>query len=170
MVSAVNTAGQSANSAVASATPQSVVVPTSDLVLQYRAGDTNAQDSQIKPYFNIKNLGSTAVNLSDLKIRYYFSKEGSAAMDSAIDYAQVGGANIQRTFTDSYVELSFTSGAGSIQAGGQTGDIQLRMYKTDWSNFDETNDYSFDPTKTSYQDWNKVTLYQGGNLVWGIEP
>ncbi|WP_175623717.1 MULTISPECIES: glycoside hydrolase family 6 protein [Paenibacillus] len=170
VVSAVNTAGQSANSAVASATPQSVVVPTSDLVLQYRAGDTNAQDSQIKPYFNIKNLGSTTVNLSDLKIRYYFSKEGSAAMDSAIDYAQVGGANIQRTFTDSYVELSFTSGAGSIQAGGQTGDIQLRMYKTDWSNFDETNDYSFDPTKTSYQDWNKVTLYQGGNLVWGIEP
>ncbi|MCW3795253.1 glycoside hydrolase family 6 protein [Paenibacillus sp. LS1] len=170
VVSAVNTAGQSANSAVASATPQSVVVPTSDLVLQYRAGDTNALDSQIKPYFNIKNLGSTAVNLSDLKIRYYFSKEGSAAMDSAIDYAQVGGANIQRTFTDSYVELSFTSGAGSIQAGGQTGDIQLRMYKTDWSNFDETNDYSFDPTKTSYQDWNKVTLYQAGNLVWGIEP
>ena len=53
------------------------------------------------PYFNIKNLGSTAVNLSDLKIRYYFSKEGSAAMDSAIDYTQVGGANIQRTFTDS---------------------------------------------------------------------
>lgn len=104
VVSAVNAAGQSANSAVASATPQSVVVPTSDLVVQYRAGDTNAQDSQIKPYFNIKNLGSTAVNLSDLKIRYYFSKEGSAAMDSAIDYAQVGGANIQRTFTDSYVE------------------------------------------------------------------
>ncbi|MFX3651315.1 MAG: glycoside hydrolase family 6 protein [Paenibacillus sp.] len=170
VVSAVNTAGQSANSAVASATPQSVVVPTSDLVLQYRAGDTNALDSQIKPYFNIKNLGSTAVNLSDLKIRYYFSKEGSAAMDSAIDYAQVGGANIQRTFTDSYVELSFTSDAGSIQAGGQTGDIQLRMYKTDWSNFDESNDYSFDPTKTSYQDWNKVTLYQDGNLVWGIEP
>jgi cellulose 1,4-beta-cellobiosidase len=44
------------------------------------------------------------------------------------------------------------------------------MYKTDWSNFDESNDYSYDPTKTSYQDWNKVTLYKGGTLVWGIEP
>ncbi|OAX50777.1 glycoside hydrolase family 6 protein [Paenibacillus sp. AD87] len=170
VVSAVNAAGESVNSAAASATPQSVVVPTSDLVLQYRAGDTNAADNQIKPYFNIKNVGNTAVNLSDLKIRYYFSKEGTAAMDSAIDWAQVGGDNIQRTFTDSYVELSFTSGAGAIQAGGQSGDIQLRMYKTDWSNFDETNDYSYDPTKTSYQDWNKVTLYKGGTLVWGIEP
>jgi cellulose 1,4-beta-cellobiosidase len=170
VVSAVNAAGESANSAAASATPQSVVVPTSDLVLQYRAGDTNAADNQIKPFFNIKNVGNTAVNLSDLKIRYYFSKEGTAAMDSAIDWAQVGGANIQRTFTDSYVELSFTAGAGSIQAGAQSGDIQLRMYKTDWSNFDESNDYSYDPTKTSYQDWSKVTLYKGGTLVWGIEP
>eukprot|EP01113_Clastostelium_recurvatum_P009919 TRINITY_DN14840_c0_g1_i2.p1 TRINITY_DN14840_c0_g1~~TRINITY_DN14840_c0_g1_i2.p1 ORF type:complete len:816 (-),score=-14.65 TRINITY_DN14840_c0_g1_i2:149-2596(-) len=170
VVTAVNTAGESVNSAAASATPQSVVVPTSDLVLQYRAGDTNATDSQIKPYFNIKNVGTTAVDLSDLKIRYYFSKEGTAAMDSAIDWAQIGASNIQRTFTDSYVELSFTSGAGSIQPGGQSGEIQLRMYKTDWSSFDESNDYSFDPTKTSYQDWSKVTLYQGGNLVWGIEP
>ncbi len=170
VVSAVNAVGESANSAAASATPQGVVTPAGDLVLQYRAGDTNATDNQIKPFFNIKNNGTTSVNLSDLKIRYYFSKEGTAAMDSAIDWAQIGGANIQRTFTDTYVELSFTAGAGSIQAGGQTGDIQLRMYKTDWSNFDETNDYSYDPTKTSYQDWDKVTLYEGGVLVWGIEP
>ncbi|WP_186331878.1 glycoside hydrolase family 6 protein [Paenibacillus xylanexedens] len=170
VVSAVNAAGQSANSTVASATPAGVVVPTSDLVVQYRAGDTNATDNQIRPLFNIKNLGSTAVNLSDLKLRYYFTKEGSAAMDSAIDWAVVGAANIDRTFGDGYVELSFKSGAGSIAAGGQSGDIQLRMFKTDWSNFDESDDYSYDPTKTSYQDWNKVTLYQGGSLVWGIEP
>ncbi|MGQ8870712.1 glycoside hydrolase family 6 protein [Paenibacillus sp. TSA_86.1] len=170
VVSAVNAAGQSANSTVASATPAAVVVPTSDLVVQYRAGDTNATDNQIRPLFNIKNLGSTAVNLSDLKLRYYFTKEGTAAMDSSIDWAVVGAANIERTFGDGYVELSFKSGAGSIAAGGQSGDIQLRMFKTDWSNFDESNDYSYDPTKTSYQDWDKVTLYQGGSLVWGIEP
>lgn len=170
VVSAVNAAGQSANSTVASATPAGVVVPTSNLVVQYRAGDTNATDNQIRPLFNIKNLGSTAVDLSDLKLRYYFTKEGSAAMDSAIDWAVVGAANIDRTFGDGYVELSFKSGAGSIAAGGQSGDIQLRMFKTDWSNFDESDDYSYDPTKTSYQDWDKVTLYQDGSLVWGIEP
>ena len=58
-------------------------------------------------------------------------------MDSAIDWAVVGAANIDRTFGEGYVELSFKSGAGSIAAGGQSGDIQLRMFKTDWSNFDE---------------------------------
>lgn len=170
VVSAVNAVGESIDSSVASATPESVVAPSGDLVLQYRTGDTNATDSQIKPNFNIKNIGNTPVSLSDLTIRYYFTKEGTADMDSAIDWAPVGSENIQRTFTDSYVELSFTTAAGSIQPGGQSGDIQLRMYKTDWSNFDETNDYSYDPTKTSYQDWEKVTLYKDGILVWGIEP
>nr|WP_243735251.1 glycoside hydrolase family 48 protein [Paenibacillus turpanensis] len=173
VVSAVNSAGESANSAEASATPEGDVVtppPTGDLVLQYRAGDTNAGDNQIKPQFNIKNNGTEAVKLSDLKIRYYFTKEGEADMASWIDWAQVGGSNIDRTFTDSYVELSFKEAAGSIPAGGESGDIQLRMSKTDWSNLDESNDYSFDATKTSYADFDKVTIYQNGTLVWGTQP
>lgn len=169
-VSAANSAGESANSAAVSATPSGGSTPTGNLVVEYRAGDINATDNQIKPFFNIKNNGTTAVNLSDLKLRYYFSKDGSQSMESWIDWASIGVANIQRTFNDTYVELSFTSAAGSIQAGGQTGEIQLRMAKSDWSNFDETNDYSFDPTKTAFADWNKVTLYQNGMLVWGVEP
>lgn len=178
VVSAVNSAGQSANSSQVSVTPQGTVnPPTGNLVLQYRAGDTNPMDNQIKPFFNIKNTGTTAVNLSDLKIRYYFTKDGSQSLSSWIDWAQIGGSNIQMTFSnasgtnaDTYIELSFTSGAGSIPAGGQTGDIQLRIAKSDWSNFNELNDYSFDATKTSYTDWNKVTLYRSGTLVWGLEP
>lgn len=140
------------------------------LAVQYRAADTNAADNQIKPHFNIKNNGTSAVNLSTLKLRYYFSKDGSAPVSTWIDWAQIGGENIQRTVTDTYVELGFSSGAGSIAAGGQTGDIQLRMSKSDWSNFNESNDYSFDPTKTAYANWDHVTLFQNGTLVWGIEP
>nr|WP_281891103.1 glycoside hydrolase family 6 protein [Paenibacillus sp. YYML68] len=173
VVSAVNSAGESANSQQVSATPKSTTTPPpplGNIVLQYRAGDTNAMDSQMKPQFNVKNTGTTPVALSDLKIRYYFTKDGSAAMSSWIDWAQVGGQHIQRTITDSYVELSFAAGAGSIAAGGQTGDIQLRMASSDWSNLDETNDYSYDGTKTSYTSWNKVTVYKNGELVWGMEP
>ncbi|WP_261807985.1 glycoside hydrolase family 6 protein [Paenibacillus sp. N3.4] len=176
VASAVNSAGESLNSAQASAIPQGTP-PTSNLAVQYRAADTNVNDNQIKPHFNIMNNASTAVNLSDLRIRYYFTKDGTQAMNSWIDWAQVGGTNIQITFvsatginTDTYVELSFTSGAGSIPAGGQSGDIQLRMSKTDWSNFNQLNDYSFDGSKTSYANWDKVTLFQNGTLVWGIQP
>lgn len=175
VVSASNSAGESANSVQASATP-AAAVPTS-LVLQYRAGDTNATDNQVKPYFKIKNTGTTAVNLSDLKIRYYFTKDSNQTLNGVIDWAQVGNSNVQVSFangtgtnTDTYVELSFTSTAGSIAAGGQSGDIQLRIYKSDWSNFNEANDYSFDATKTAFNNWDKVTLHQGGTQVWGIAP
>jgi hypothetical protein len=53
---------------------------------------------------------------------------------------------------------------------GQTGEIQTRFAKTGCSSYTETGDYSFDPTKTGFADWTRVTLYRNGVLVWGIEP
>jgi endoglucanase len=170
VVSAVNGVGESAESVEAGASPQPVTIPSGSVKVEYRAGDSSATDNQIKPHFNIKNTGAAAVDLSELKLRYYFSKDGVAAMSAWVDWAVVGASHIQSTFSDSYVELSFTAGAGSIPAGGQSGDIQLRMAKSDWSSFDEANDYSYDPTKTAYTEWDHVTLYQNGTLVWGVEP
>ncbi|XID91915.1 lytic polysaccharide monooxygenase [Paenibacillaceae bacterium WGS1546] len=176
VVSASNSAGSSPNSAQASATPTGGG-SADGLIVQYRAADTNAADNQIKAHFIIKNTGSSAVDLSELKLRYYFTKDGSAAMNAWIDWAQIGASNISTAFgaasgtnADTYVELSFASGAGSILAGGQSGEIQLRMAKADWSNFNENNDYSYDGTKTAYTDWDKVALFQSDALVWGTTP
>lgn len=134
-------------------------------------------DNQIKPHFNIKNNGASAVSLSGLKIRYYFTKDGAQTLNGAIDWAQLGAANITLAFgtanaaaADSYVEVGFTSGAGNLQPGEQTGDIQLRLFKSDWSHFNENNDYSFDASKTAYSLWDHVTLYQNGTLVSGVQP
>ncbi|GMK42592.1 hypothetical protein PCCS19_56520 [Paenibacillus sp. CCS19] len=177
VVSASNNMGSSANSSQASAAPTGGTSTSNGLIIQYRASDTNASDNQIKASFIVKNTGSTAVNLSTLKIRYYFTKDGTAAMNGWIDWAQIGSSNVSITFgsvtgtnADSYVELSFSSAAGSILASGQSGEIQLRMSKSDWSNFNESNDYSYDGTKTSYADWSKVVLYQNGTVVWGTTP
>jgi hypothetical protein len=49
------------------------------------------------------------------------------------------------------------------------GDLQMGAAKTDWSNFVETNDYSYGANAT-YADTTKVTVYVYGNLVWGTEP
>ncbi|WP_246070563.1 cellulase family glycosylhydrolase [Paenibacillus kobensis] len=181
VVSATNAAGTSANSSQASASPSAGSTGggtgTGNLAVQYRAMNTNATDNTISPHFNIKNNGTSAVSLSTLKIRYYFTKDGAQALNAFIDWAQVGNSNITTVFgsttgsgADTYLEISFTAGAGSIAAGGQSGDIQARIAKADWSNFNETGDYSFDPTKTAYANWSKVTLYQNGTLIWGTQP
>ena len=44
------------------------------------------------------------------------------------------------------------------------------MQKSDWSNYTQTGDYSFDASKTNYTDWSNITLYRNGVLVWGTEP
>ncbi|MFC5472155.1 glycoside hydrolase family 6 protein [Cohnella suwonensis] len=178
VVSASNSAGESANSSQASATP-SGGGGTSTLVAQYKLNNSNATDNQIYANFNIKNTGTTAVSLSNVKLRYYFTKDSSAGQNFWCDYAQVGTSAVSGSFAtvspaatgaDTYLEISFGSAAGSIAAGGQTGDIMIRIAKSDWTNFNEADDYSFDGTKTSFADWNKVTLYQSGTLVWGTEP
>ncbi|RKP48994.1 hypothetical protein D7Z26_21315 [Cohnella endophytica] len=176
VVSATNSAGTSGDSSQVSATP-SAGGGTGTLVAQYKASNTNVTDNTIGATFNIKNTGTSAVSLSGVKLRYYFTKDGTASLNAYVDYAQVGAANVSGAFasatgtnTDTYLELSFSAGAGSIAAGGQTGEIQIRIAKSDWSNFNEANDYSFDGTKTAFADWNKITLLQGGTIVWGTAP
>jgi hypothetical protein len=147
------------------------------LRLQYRAADTNAGDNQIKPHFNIVNTGTSAVPLNELKIRYWFTREGTQNQSFWCDWAAISGAcsNVSGSFvqvsgSSFYLEVSFAAAAGSIPAGGQSGEVQTRFAKSDWSNYNESDDYSFDPTKTAFADWTRVTLYRNGVLIWGVEP
>src|SRR4030095_1060611 len=151
------------------------------LKLQYKAADTNAGDNQIKPHFNIVNIGASAVPLSELKIRYWYTREGTVGQNFFCDYSAINGClkhvtgtfvqvSPARTGADFYLEVGFNTAAGSVAAGGQSGEIQARFAKTDWSNYNETGDYSFDATKTAFTDWDHVTLYRNGALVWGTEP
>ena len=171
----------SAASTAVSATTQAGSPPPTGLSGQYRNYDAAApNDNQIKPGLSLVNHGTTAVGLSTVTIRYWFTGEPGATTYSLwCDYALVGCANITRqvvalstprTGADHYLEVGFTSGAGTLGAGASLGDAQLRLNKTDWSPFTESNDYSWSGTQTSYGDSTKVTVYVNGALVWGTEP
>ncbi|WP_392970878.1 glycoside hydrolase family 6 protein [Streptomyces sp. LN245] len=150
---------------------------TSGLKAQYKNNDSSTGDNGIRPGLKLVNGGSGAADLSKVTIRYWFTGESSSAgYQTFCDWAQLGCSTVKtsvsavspsRTGADHYLEVGFTS--GSLAAGADSGDLQLRMAKSDWSNFDESNDYSRG-AGTSYADAAKVTVYVSGTLVWGTEP
>ncbi|MBN1695918.1 MAG: endo-1,4-beta-xylanase [Spirochaetales bacterium] len=156
------------------AVPGSTTVPTlppgfvdGEIAIQYMCSEKSSSASQIKPQINIINGTNDGFSLSDLKVRYYYTKEGSSAEEFTTDYAVIGSGNVTGTFHDGYVEIGFSSGAGTLDAKTQTGQIQIRINKADWTAYDQTNDYSFDASYTSFAVYDRITLYRNGTLLWG---
>jgi hypothetical protein len=151
-----------------------------NLKVQYRTPDTNAGDQAVKPHFQVVNTGTSPVQLSQLTIRYWYTIDTPVdAESSQCDYAQLGCNNIllsnatvspARTGADRYFQVGFQPGAGNLAGGAATGEIQVWFHKNSWGTYAENGDYSYDPSKTAYADWNRATLYQNGTLVWGTEP
>ncbi|QMW04693.1 cellulose binding domain-containing protein [Spirosoma foliorum] len=132
----------------------------------------------IRPYLTLVNEGSTPVPYSELTARYWFTAENFAGINTWIDYAQLGNSTVQlkyvvldqpRNGALGYIEYSFTSAAGNLAAGGNSGPIQSRFANTDWTDLTETDDYSF-KAQSSYAENDRITLYRNGTLIWGTEP
>jgi endoglucanase len=178
-VKATDAAGNlsAASTAVTGTTQAGGGTGTGAVKVQYKNNDTSPGDNQIKPSLQLVNTGSTPVTLPTVTIRYWFTSDGGApTFTTNCDYAAVGCASLTqkvvtmptaKTGADHYLEIAFTS--GSLAAGASTGDIQNRLNKTDWSNFNETDDYSH-ATNTTYTDTPKITVYINGTLTYGTEP
>jgi len=155
--------------------------PNPNLKVQYLAADTSTMGQAVKPHYKVLNAGSSAVPLSQLTIRYWYTLDAPIDTElSQCDFAQLGCSNIiltnvtlspAKATADHYFQVAFAAGAGNLAAtNGNTGEIQIWFHKSGWTVYTQTNDPSFDATKVAYADWNKVTLYQNGTLVWGTEP
>ncbi len=159
-------------------TTQPAIVST--LKAQHRNYDSAVSDGQLKPGVAAVNTGTSKLALSSVKIRYWFTRDGGATTFSThCDYALLGCANVSRkvvlmptakTGADAYLEVGFTSTTATLAAGATTGDLQLRVTKSDWSAFNESNDFSWRTASSTYTDNSKVSVYVDGKLVSGQEP
>ena len=125
---------------------------------------------QIKPRINIINTGPASVPLSLLKLRYFYTKEGTEEEEFHIDYSVLGGKKVIGSVYDGYGEVSFTSESGFLGSGQQTGEIQIRINKRNWTPYNQSNDYSFSPQIETYTEYKKIALYLEDTLIWGNDP
>ena len=140
--------------------------PTGDLIVQYRCMDPNPNINTIRAHFKIVNNTNENIPLSELAIRYYRSKEGSVDEAFWCDWVAFGNQHVSGSFTADYVQINIASGAGTLNAGSSTSDIQCRINKVDWTNYDQSNDDSFDPSATTFTATGNVHLYRNGVLVF----
>jgi len=164
--------------ATATPTPAPTGNPGAITVL-YKCNDTDATTSAISFSVQVQNNGAAALDLSTVKVRYWYTIDGAQTQAFSCDYAQLGSGNITGTFVQMfnsattanyYFEMGFASGAGSLAAGASTGEIQLRFYKTDYTNYTQSNDYSFNSSMTAFGQNTDVTGYVSGALAFGTEP
>ena len=164
------------------ATAHGTVVPAATgLKVQDRSHDNDNPDNTLYALYQTINTGTTAVPLSSVTMRYWFTNEAPAdPLVFECDWAQVNCANITSKLVvlptpvagaTSYVEIGFTAAAGSLAPGQSTGEIQTRLHHANWSLFNTTESYSFISDESFvYKDTETVTLYLNGVLIWGTEP
>ncbi|MFF3904768.1 cellulose binding domain-containing protein [Streptomyces sp. NPDC001848] len=147
------------------------------LTVRYRTA-APATAAVAEPSLEVFNQSKKALPLGDVTLRYYFTADGGSyafnCVQAAFDCSNVAGTvtELDRPTgtADHYLELRFTSGAGTLQPGANSKGIDLQLYRVDHEKLDQANDRSFDAEKTTYKESRTVTAYNRGVLAWGEEP
>ncbi len=152
--------------------------------VQFNNGASSTSSNSIYARFKVTNTSGSPINLADLKLRYYYTQDADKPLTFWCDHAgymsgssyidatsKVSGAfktlSPAITNADHYLEVSLSSGAGSLPNGGSI-EIQTRFARNDWSNFDQSNDLSY-TSAGSYMDWQKISAFVGGTLAYGLD-
>lgn len=161
-------------------TPTHTTAPdgVQNIKVQFFNDNATSKTSATYLRINIVNTGEEPVDLSDLKLRYYYTIDGYSDQTFSCDWSPVGKENVTGRFVkmsspsqgaDTYVEIGFTNNAGRLEPGKGI-NVNARYSKTDWTQYDQSNDYSFNSVTNNYKDWDKITAYISGVLKWGREP
>ncbi len=152
----------------------------------YMAEDSHATTSYVTVELHAKNGGSSAAQIGELKVRYYFTDEPKKTPKVTIQWSHVttatsnGDMAVSSTVAavvpptakaDSYVEFGFSGGHPTL-APGESADFSWRMNGPNEGTdiYTQSNDYSFDASKTTVTTWDHVVLLRNGTVVWGTPP
>jgi len=150
----------------------------SHLEVLYQARDTSPRTNNISMAVQLVDLSGQPTDLSRVEVRYWFTHGLPGGEPVAeLDYAGLGSGRVKAEIAktnqggqDHYLSITFPGPNNTLPPYGSTADILVRIHAGDWSQYDQTNDYSFVPDATGYQPSDRMTVYQDGKLIWGKEP
>ena len=144
----------------------------------YRANETSPRTNNISFGLQLVEHSGEPLDLSRVEVRYWFSHgRRSGTPVAEVDYAALGEKNVEAEIVkaengdqDHYLRITFTGEGVDLDRYQSSGDILIRIHASDWSEYDQTNDYSFWPEASGYRSSDRITVYLDGKLIWGREP
>ncbi|WP_437338633.1 cellulose binding domain-containing protein [Sorangium sp. So ce394] len=145
---------------------------TTDFTVQYANYDVAAPNDTIaEAGIRLRNNTTATVPLNRVVVRYWFKKNGAAAVTPACWWWSPSCSNItlatrsvSSSGADGYVEIGFSSSAGSLAPGATTQPIDLGIQFG--VNVDETDDYSYG-SQTTFANWSRITVHDAGSAPTG---
>lgn len=151
-------------------------VTHSDISLNVKSSD-NAITNTLANDFILKNNGKESIDISKLKICYYYTKDGNEKQNffvdnTGINYRSSPWYMAATSFTEGkFVDITQTSNADCcFEITFNSSGIMLdkdaemtcatRVAKENWQNYNRANDYSFISSEN-------VCVYYDGNLIYG---
>ena len=170
-----------------SPTPTTVPTATPTEKISMKLGMYNEERAdeakEIHPRFKLINNGNTAIKLSSIKIRYYYTIDIEDKQQKFYcDWSDIGRKNVTGKLVkmsssgknaDYYLEIGFDS-TETLEPGSNI-EIACRLGPDnsigDGSEFyNQLNDYSFNGTAGDFISWDKATVFVSDFLLWGTEP
>ena len=160
--------------------------PATGLSALYAVGTSTSMSAYVGCEIAVQNSASTTVAVSGLTARYYYTDEVRLPPQITVQWSHIStsGPDVDLTVTttvaplapatlgaDTYIEFAFSS-VHSALGHGESAVFSWQMHGPDPAKdvYAQTNDYSFDASKTVLTPWDHVVLVQNGNIVWGKAP
>ncbi|NLD46369.1 MAG: glycoside hydrolase [Clostridiaceae bacterium] len=163
---------------VPSEVPEATSDSNASIKVLYKCGTENSTKNTIRSTIEIKNTGTSSINLSDIKVRYWFTNDGNDQNTFACEYSVYGNEKVTSKIqkinnpvagADTYCEISFATDTGKLLPGASTGTISFRIEGL--SAYNQADDYSYNSKISSDPgDNDKVTAYVRDALKFGVEP
>jgi hypothetical protein len=151
------------------------------LIVEYLCNGTAAINSTLAYHVKIINNSDSDLPLEGLSVRYYFTNETDGTPVVEMDYGAVMDpfqsvghpastctAYGPKPTANMFCEVTL-SGLMPMMPGGSL-QLQLRIHSPTYQMMTQSNDYSFDPTKTMFTPWDHITVHRMGALLAGVAP
>lgn len=154
-----------------------LTAPDASMTLEWNSTQISATTNTIGGTFVITNTGTEDLSLSEVSIKYFLTKDKDVDIAFWCDHAGGTTKGNYTSFTDSVsgiasiatgvdtdtvIEITFSSAAPALGSGDSV-NVNIRVTRVDWSNFDQSNDFSFAGDS-------HIALYYGTSLISGMEP